>query len=1029
MIRKCSVAAMLAATAFGGTAVGQAIINDQPTLVKPVVPHVTVTDIATAGDVSSTGLILPGVPDGIGAYDMGETVRFYVNHEFGETAGYDWSLDNGATIAGSRITAIDVSKSTRQVVDFSQAIRRIVFADGTELDASNAAGFGLGRLCSGGMAEGLIDEMYLTGEEVTNGRAYALEPATGTFFEIAAFGRGGWENFAVLPTAGTAAEGKTVVLLMDDSSGRAAYLYIGDQDASSSDFLTRNGLTGGRIYGWVSDLGYRSNVDFAGTGNTTTGTWVDITDGYDGSTEDSLVQASYDAGCFLFSRPEDCAYNPMDPASGEFVFASTGRQGVYGGVTIDDPWGQIYTISVDLASIGTKVVTGGLTVSYDGNETGDFGIRSGDNLDWADNGLVYVQEDRSYGDFCQVSGMETSIWQLDPATGEATRIAQVDRTVVPTGTTDGSPADCGNWETSGILDVSSMFGREPGSFFVLDVQAHSVNGGVIAAENLVEGGQINFLEIEAEACFPTAAIADEASMVKPVEDGVSFDVIATAGDSDAGFILPGVPDGIGAYDMGETVRFYVNHEFGETAGYDWSLDNGATIAGSRITAIDVSKSTRQVVDFSQAIRRIVFADGTELDASNAAGFGLGRLCSGGMAEGLIDEMYLTGEEVTNGRAYALEPATGTFFEIAAFGRGGWENFAVLPTAGTAAEGKTVVLLMDDSSGRAAYLYIGDQDASSSDFLTRNGLTGGRIYGWVSDLGYRSNVDFAGTGNTTTGTWVDITDGYDGSTEDSLVQASYDAGCFLFSRPEDCAYNPMDPASGEFVFASTGRQGVYGGVTIDDPWGQIYTISVDLASIGTKVVTGGLTVSYDGNETGDFGIRSGDNLDWADNGLVYVQEDRSYGDFCQVSGMETSIWQLDPATGEATRIAQVDRTVVPTGTTDGSPADCGNWETSGILDVSSMFGREPGSFFVLDVQAHSVNGGVIAAENLVEGGQLLFMSIEPIGCNADLTGDGRVDAADLGIVLGNWGTAAGDVNNDGTTDGADLSLILALWGGC
>jgi Dockerin type I domain len=49
---------------------------------------------------------------------------------------------------------------------------------------------------------------------------------------------------------------------------------------------------------------------------------------------------------------------------------------------------------------------------------------------------------------------------------------------------------------------------------------------------------------------------------------------------------------------------------------------------------------------------------------------------------------------------------------------------------------------------------------------------------------------------------------------------------------------------------------------------------------------------------------------------------------------------------------------------------------------------------------------------------------------DLNDDGVVDAADLAIVLGAWGTDGGtsgaDLNGDGIVDGADLSLLLGAW---
>ncbi len=52
------------------------------------------------------------------------------------------------------------------------------------------------------------------------------------------------------------------------------------------------------------------------------------------------------------------------------------------------------------------------------------------------------------------------------------------------------------------------------------------------------------------------------------------------------------------------------------------------------------------------------------------------------------------------------------------------------------------------------------------------------------------------------------------------------------------------------------------------------------------------------------------------------------------------------------------------------------------------------------------------------------------CAADLTGDGQVNGADLGLLIGAWElTPLGDLNGDGITDGADLGLMLSAFGPC
>ncbi|MFG0274104.1 MAG: choice-of-anchor tandem repeat NxxGxxAF-containing protein [Phycisphaerales bacterium] len=58
------------------------------------------------------------------------------------------------------------------------------------------------------------------------------------------------------------------------------------------------------------------------------------------------------------------------------------------------------------------------------------------------------------------------------------------------------------------------------------------------------------------------------------------------------------------------------------------------------------------------------------------------------------------------------------------------------------------------------------------------------------------------------------------------------------------------------------------------------------------------------------------------------------------------------------------------------------------------------------------------------------TLPTVGDPADLTGDGVVDGADLGLLLGAWGPCAGcpaDLTGDGVVDGADLGLLLGAWG--
>jgi predicted aldo/keto reductase-like oxidoreductase len=55
------------------------------------------------------------------------------------------------------------------------------------------------------------------------------------------------------------------------------------------------------------------------------------------------------------------------------------------------------------------------------------------------------------------------------------------------------------------------------------------------------------------------------------------------------------------------------------------------------------------------------------------------------------------------------------------------------------------------------------------------------------------------------------------------------------------------------------------------------------------------------------------------------------------------------------------------------------------------------------------------------------------CPADLNLDRVVNAADLSVMLSDWGSCKsdcpGDLNTDGVVDAADLSVMLSTWGAC
>jgi hypothetical protein len=53
----------------------------------------------------------------------------------------------------------------------------------------------------------------------------------------------------------------------------------------------------------------------------------------------------------------------------------------------------------------------------------------------------------------------------------------------------------------------------------------------------------------------------------------------------------------------------------------------------------------------------------------------------------------------------------------------------------------------------------------------------------------------------------------------------------------------------------------------------------------------------------------------------------------------------------------------------------------------------------------------------------------LACGIDLSGDGTVDATDIGLLLGAWGTtdAGSDLDGNGEVDASDLAMLLGAWG--
>ena len=525
----------------------------------------------TVGETLDNNYTPVGVMDGIGAYKKDyKTIRAFVNHELlffrGAPLTLCGSKDCSSTYelaTGARVSFFDIDRFSKKIVKSGLAIKRVYNANGVL--ATKREDFlpdfqkGFSRFCSAqfedrnafGHGRGMKNSMFMTGEEDggnfnnVGGAEWALDPKTGNLWHVPAFGRGAWENVVQIDTG---SRSHVAFILADDSSpfdadgdgeNEAAplYLYVGKKDRHG-DFLARNGLRGGKLYVWVAkDSSVNSPAEFNGKGNKLKGKFVEIdnsptgTPSEDGSTgfdkfgyptQKTLWTRAEQLGAFQFSRPEDVARNPRK--GNEFVLASTGVD------TFDvdpntgngvDTFGTMYTMKVKFNNLYAP--KGTLKIIYDGDEDKTRALRSPDNLDWADDGYIYVQEDEAEEDTLSgdevlfgpdaVNKNEASIVRLKKNGKKLPeRIASIDRSVIldptvanPKSAVDTDAGKAGEWESSGILDVSKLFGKKGGTLFLYSVQAHGIEDqekvnptSRINDNDLVEGGQLLLLEKESK---------------------------------------------------------------------------------------------------------------------------------------------------------------------------------------------------------------------------------------------------------------------------------------------------------------------------------------------------------------------------------------------------------------------------------------------------------------------------------------------------------------------------------------------------
>lgn len=458
-------------------------------------------------------------------------------------------------------------------------------------------------------------------------------------------------------------------------------------------------------------------------------------------------------------------------------------------------------------------------------------------------------------------------------------------------------------------------------------------------------------------------------------------IVSVLSENDAvgGYRFAGIPDGIGAFDNGDsTFTVVVNHEHGNTSGV--TRAHGSKGAFVSKWVIKKDPNNLQVLSGSDLIQKIHLWDKTNqlyVSYNIASGFatGLSRFCSADMppvsafynaatGKGTKSRFLMNGEESgVDGRPFAhivTGPEAGSSFDLPYLGRASWENYLACPK-----ESDTTILIgTDDGTDGQVYVYVGIKKNTGNE-IEKAGLTGGKLYGIkiASLIGESSSLVIKDSTFSLAdlGAIRDI----DGTAFNTL---SNNNGVFKFNRPEDGAWDPRNP--NDFYLMTTAST-----TSPSRMWRFRFN------DIGNPAAGGKVTMLLTGNE----GQIMMDNMGIDNWGHILIQEDQGS------DGTLASTWQYTMSNGDFKRYIIHDSTKFYTG---GSAFITTNEEASGIIDMQSILG--PGWWMGSD-QIH-VAPAVNSAE-IVERGQLFaYFNPDTYNSNPEINLKGNNTSIQAGTMI-------------------------------
>ncbi len=984
----------------------------------------------TGGSVGQT-YALVGIPDGMGAYENGDgTLTVLVSHELGSTQGVTHA--HGAK--GAFVSEWILRKSDLSVVSGSDLIRSVWAWDGASANfKETGAPVAFHRFCSSDLPAtsafynpqtglGTLTRLFLNGEEGGDGRALAhvaTGPNKGKSYLLPNFVISGtahlaaWENLLACPQA----QDKTIVIGTNDGGTgdmlNTLGVYIGLKTREGNE-VQRAGLVGGTLqFIRVGDI--KSEISDAATRATAIQSGMRFSLGPNAGT--------------VFSRPEDGAWNPQNPT--EFYFVTTDRLDQKGlGVGDKNSVGRTRLWKLTFDDLQNPQKGGTIELVLEGGVGND--ATMWDNLTVTGDGKLVLQEDP--GD----TPHSAKVWFYDPVTRVLSKVLSHDESKFGSAAQAATAPYSVDEESSGVIDISSMLSGNDklGSrYFLMGVQAHksdvsqfgNIGGGALG---LVERGQLLIAHQLAADVGPSTKDTPYLLPTDPAFKTISVlsvgdQVPLTGGSIGTQYALAGIPDGMGAFDNGDgTVTLLVNHEIGSALGVIRAHGG----KGAFISKWVLRKDDLKILSGSDLIQKVYgWNAGVQNFDPTASTINFERFCSGDLPAksafynaktGLGSEarIFLSGEEggssgyavahvasgVSAGNSYILGSFNLATNNSGISAVGGWENLVASPYE----QDKTVVVGLNDGGtgvmNNTVAVYIGMKNQTGPTEPDKAGLRGGTLK-FVNLDGISAEISDSTTRSTNILSGMRFTLTAGGGTK--------------FSRPEDGAWNPLNPR--EFYFVTTDQLDQKG-LGLGAQLGRTRLWRLTFDDIRDPELGGVIEMMVEGGSGND--ATMWDNLTVNGEGKILLQEDP--GNTSHLA----KVWLFDPATRTLRKVLQHDPARFFGNLATPSNPFHQDEESSGVIEVTNLgIGKpQPGErVYLMAQQAHQADLSALASANiaggtasLVERGQLVFVRhlsamsgasvVEPdLVLSSKLGADLKAGLKRVELTVTNVGTGASD----------------------